>query len=144
MSGLRAMVFTLLACSLSAATLADAPDAKAIADVSVQWAKAWSAGDLEAAVALYAEDAVFLPSTGTRVAGRTAIRELFKQALVSHRSNLRVQSKVTEQSGDLAYDSGEFQDGADRGSYLVILRRNADNGWLIVQHMWTDVPAPAP
>jgi uncharacterized protein (TIGR02246 family) len=122
--------------------------ANAVTQISEQWAKEWSAKNLAAVIALYADDAVFLPATGSRVTGRAAIRDLFEKALAVNTSDLRVQSKVTEQSGDLAYDSGEYEETmtsggvarSGRGNYLVVLRRDGRNQWRIVEHMWTDVP----
>ena len=115
--------------------------------IGEQWAKEWSAGNLDALMALYAEDAVFLTATGSRTTGRAAIRELFAKALAASKSELHVQSKVTEQSGQLAYDSGQYQETtttgglkrSGRGNYLVVLRRDGRKQWRIVQHMWTDL-----
>ncbi len=53
---------------------------------------------------------------------------------------------ATEQSGKLAYESGEYQQtvvsGGHRidanGHYLLILR-NQNGRWLIVEQMWTGV-----
>ena len=123
------------------------PGVSDVTKISERWAKEWGAKNLEGVLALYAEDAVFLPSTGSRVTGRAAIRQLFAGALASHSSKLTVHSKVTEHSGDLAYDSGEYEETSTaggvtksgRGQYLVILRREKDQ-WRIVQHMWTDLP----
>lgn len=120
-----------------------------LAKISEQWAKEWSARNLDAVIALYAEDAVFLTATGSRTTGRAAIRELFEKALAANTSDLHVQSKVTEQSGNLAYDSGEYEETTTsggvkrkcRGNYLVVLRRDGKKQWRIVEHMWTDVPA---
>lgn len=122
--------------------------ASGVAQISEQWAREWSAKNLDALIALYSQDAVFLPATGSRVTGRAAIRELFEKALAGNTSDLRVQSKVTEQSGNLAYDSGEYEETTTsggvkrpgRGNYLVVFRRDAKNQWRIVEHMWTDVP----
>ncbi|MCM3901828.1 MAG: SgcJ/EcaC family oxidoreductase [Pyrinomonadaceae bacterium] len=119
-----------------------------VARISELWAKEWSAKNLEAVIGLYAEDAVFLTATGSRVSGRTAIRDLFEKALAANTSDLRVHSKVTEQSGNLAYDSGEYEEAmttggvkrSGRGNYLVVFRRSGKNEWLIVEHMWTDAP----
>jgi uncharacterized protein (TIGR02246 family) len=128
----------------------DRSSARDIAKMSEQWAKEWKAKNLDALMALYEEDAVFLPATGTRVTGRAAIRELFEKALAVNTSDVQVHSKVTEQSGHLAFDSGEYDEtgttsgGAKRsgrGNYLVVFRRDGQNRWRIVQHMWTDVPA---
>ncbi|HEY8185711.1 MAG TPA: SgcJ/EcaC family oxidoreductase [Pyrinomonadaceae bacterium] len=124
------------------------PSANDIAKVSEQWAREWKAKNLDALIALYAEDAVFMPATGSRVTGRAEIRELFEKALAVYTSDLQVHSKVTEESGDLAYDSGEYDEMGNsggvkrsgRGNYLMILRRDRQNQWRIVQHMWTDVP----
>jgi len=120
-----------------------------VASVSEQWAKLWSAKNLDGVVALYAEDAVFLPSTGTRVEGRDAIRELFKSALAAYDPDITVRSTKSEIVGDLAYDIGEYREtvmnkgvaSTGRGSYLVVLRRSPSNRWLIVSQMWTDEPA---
>ena len=123
-----------------------APD---VARLSERWAKEWSAKNLDSVIALYAEDAVFLTATGSRVTGRAAIRDLFEKALAANTSDLSVHSKVTEQSGNLAYDSGEYEETmtsggvkrSGRGHYLVVFRRNSKNQWQIVEHMWTDAPA---
>jgi uncharacterized protein (TIGR02246 family) len=128
---------------------AAASDSRWVAQVSERWAKEWSAKNLEGVVGLYADDAVFLPSTGSRVAGKAAIRALFDQALATNTPDLHVKSRSSEQSGNLAYDSGEYDEtiesaGAKRsshGSYLVVLRRGDKGDWLIVAHMWTDTPA---
>ncbi|HUS12879.1 MAG TPA: SgcJ/EcaC family oxidoreductase [Pyrinomonadaceae bacterium] len=116
--------------------------------ISEQWAKEWSGRNLDALMALYADDAMFLTATGSRTTGRAAIRALFEKALAANASELRVQSKATEQSGQLAYDSGQYEETtttggvkrSGRGNYLVVFRRDRKKQWRIVQHMWTDVP----
>jgi uncharacterized protein (TIGR02246 family) len=122
------------------------PSMNPVALISEQWAREWSAGNLDALMALYAEDAVFLTATGSRTTGRVAIRELFEKAFAASTSDLHVQSKVTEQSGQLAYDSGQYEETtttgglkrSGRGNYLVVLRRDGRKQWRIAQHMWTD------
>jgi uncharacterized protein (TIGR02246 family) len=122
--------------------------ASGVAQISETWGKEWSAGNLNALIALYAEDAVFLPANGSRVTGRSAIRDLFEKAQAVNTSDLRIHSKVMEQSGDLAYDSGEYEETgtsggvprSGRGNYLVVFRRQGKNQWRIVEHMWTDAP----
>lgn len=122
-----------------------------VAEISARWAKEWSAKNRDAVIALYAEDAVFMTATGTRTTGRAAIRELFEKALEGNTSDLHVQSRGTEQSGNLAYDSGEYEETTTsggvsrpgRGNYLVVFRRDRKKQWRIVQHMWTDVPLSA-
>jgi uncharacterized protein (TIGR02246 family) len=135
----------------SVSTQSNVVSAPEVARISEQWAKEWSAKNLDVVISLYAEDAVFLTATGIRIAGRPAIRDVFEKALAANTSQLRVQSKVTEQSGSLAYDSGEYEETmtsagvkrSGRGHYLVVFRRSGKNQWLIVEHMWTDAPATA-
>ena len=122
--------------------------ASGVAQISETWAKEWSAKNLNALMALYAEDAVFMPANGTRITGRPAIHDLFEKAQAVNSSDLRIHSKVTEQSGNLAFDSGEYEETSTasgvtrsgRGNYLVVFRRQGKNQWRIVEHMWTDAP----
>jgi uncharacterized protein (TIGR02246 family) len=124
--------------------------ANGVAQISEQWAKEWSGKKVDALIALYSDDAVFLPANGSRITGRAAIRDLFEKALAVNTSDVRLHSKVTEQSGDLAYDSGEYEETATsggvtrsgRGNYLVVLRRSGKDQWRIVEHMWTDFRPP--
>jgi len=123
-------------------------DVSGLAQVSEKWAKEWSAKNIDGLIALYTEDAVFLPANGGRISGRAAIRDLFEKALAVYTSDLRMHSRVTEQSGDMAYDSGEYEEistsggvkRSGRGNYLVVFRRSGKDQWRIVEHMWSDVP----
>ena len=147
--GLRSAV-----ASAAGETNADTPQSSAaeserVAHVSEQWARLWSAKNLDAVLALYADDADFLPASGVRVTGRAAIRDLFAKALTDNNPDIHVQSKTTNVSGDLAYDIGEYQETitsggktlSGSGSYLVVLKRDGAMGWLIVAQMWTDIPS---
>lgn len=92
---------------------------------------------LEPILKFYAADAVFLQPTGERITGTAVLRGLFQ--------NL-------ETSGDLAYDSGDFQEtlttiatGAKtncKGSYVMVFKRQPDRTWQIVQQVWTGTPPP--
>ena len=44
-------------------------EAKGVAQISKEWAKQWSAKNLDGVMALYTNDAVFLPATGSRTPG---------------------------------------------------------------------------
>ena len=107
------------------------------------------AKQLDQILTLYAPDASFLPPTSARFTGQAAIRGLFKSVMDAVTSNITLHSIATESSGDLAYDSGDFQEtlvptagGPNqemRGSYVMVLKRQADGQWRIVQHVWTMV-----
>src|SRR5882762_3918758 len=143
--------------------------AKEIAAIREQWVSNWNAQKLEPILKLYAQDAVFLPSTGQRIEGREAIGNYLKQLMDPRAVNLSVKSVVADDSGKLAFDSGNFQytlkgggttvmgnttimgnttmmAGRSRevkGSYLIVFKRGSDGKWLIEQHASTEVPTLA-
>lgn len=125
-----------------------APDPQdAIARLRSEWSKNLHDKKLDQIVMLYAEEAAFLPPNGDRITGRTEIRKLTKAAMDTFTSDLTFQSMNFEHSGDLAYDSGEYRetltnisDGGvshGQGNYLMVLKRQPDGTWLIVQQAWT-------
>ncbi|MDG3002553.1 SgcJ/EcaC family oxidoreductase [Paludisphaera mucosa] len=64
-----------VAARAAAPATAQAADAKAIAALAEAYAKAFNAGDAEAAAATYAEDALVVDEDGDRTEGRAAIRD---------------------------------------------------------------------
>ncbi len=118
-----------------------------LAKLRAQWAQELHDKDLDKIIALYAADAAFLAPSGGRFTGQTAIRGLFKTIMDTVTSNITFHSIVTETSGDLAYDSGDYSEtlvptksGPDqhyKGDYLIVFRRQKDGHWLIVQQVWT-------
>jgi len=112
-----------------------------------QWAQELHDKQLDQIIALYATDAAFLAPSGGRFTGQTAIRGLFKTIMDTVTSNITFHSIVTESSGDLAFDSGDYSEtlvptksGPDqhyKGDYLIVFRRQKDGHWLIVQQVWT-------
>jgi len=115
-----------------------------------EWVKDLRAKRLDQAVALYASDASFFDPQGGRKTGQAEIRSLFQSVMSSFNSDIQLRSIATMVSGNLAYDSGDFQEtlvtiatrasAKLRGSYLMVLRRDADGHWRIVAHMWTEAP----
>jgi ketosteroid isomerase-like protein len=118
-----------------------------IAKLRGQWAQELHDKQLDQIIALYAPDAAFLAPSGRRFTGQTAIRGLFKTIMDTVTSNITFHSIVTESSGDLAFDSGDYSEtlvptksGPDqhyKGDYLIVFRRQKDGKWLIVQQVWT-------
>jgi ketosteroid isomerase-like protein len=121
--------------------------AEAIAALREQWVKELHDKQLDQMIAHYATDAAFLSPSGGRFTGPAAIRGLFKNVMDTVTSELTMHSLVTENSGDLAYDSGDYTEtlvpakgGPNqhfRGDYLIVFRRQKDGKWLIVQQVWT-------
>jgi len=122
-----------------------------LSGVCGQWAEYWRQKKLDAVVALYAPEAVFLTGTGDRFSGREAIRAIFKTAMEGHTSELTPRSLVTEVSGNLAYDSGDYLETMTpasgvaktelKGNYVIVFKRQGNGKWLIIEHVWTDKPA---
>ena len=110
------------------------------------WVEDLEAHRLLASVGRYSPDADFLSGDGSHVEGIGAIRTLFTAEFAKFDATIQLTSRVTSESGELAYDSGSYrEDLMDRGSkvvshlhgdYLTIYRRNGMQ-WLIVQQAWT-------
>ena len=139
---------------LGAGSGASSPSiADEIARVRSQWADDLRNKRLEEITALYAPDAAFLSGDVGRVTGRPAIHELCKKVMAAVTSNMVMHSLRTEHSGDLAFDSGDYEetmtkasDGTSqnaKGSYLMVLKRQPDGKWLIVEQMWIDSTPPS-
>jgi ketosteroid isomerase-like protein len=126
--------------------------ADAIRKVREEWAKRLREKQLEPLVDLYAPGGVFLIPTGERFAGRDAIRELCRNTMAVMTSDITLRSLVTESSGSLAYDSGQFEERLIRvsdgkkfeshGSYLMVFKRQPEGPWLIAEQVWTGVEPP--
>src|SRR5580700_1777767 len=126
---------TILAPTFSATAGAN-PQASTIATLAKireVWVQDLRTKQLEPILKLYASDAVFLQPTGERITGSAALRTLFQTIMATFNSELTLHSQNLETSGDLAYDSGEFQEtlitiatGAKitaKGSYIIIFKR---------------------
>jgi ketosteroid isomerase-like protein len=145
---------TVLAPTFSPAATA-VPQASTIvtlAKIREAWVQDLRTKQLEPLLKFYAPDAVFLQPTGERIAGSAALRTLFQTIMATFNSDLTLHSQNLETSGDLAYDSGDFQEtlttiatGAKittKGSYIIIFKRQPNGSWQIVQHVWTGTPPP--
>jgi ketosteroid isomerase-like protein len=125
---------------------------EAIAKLREAWVQDLHTKQLEPILKFYAADAAFLQPDGERITGSAALRTLFQTIMATFNSDLTLHSQNLEASGDLAYDSGDFQEtltniatGAkinSKGSYVIIYKLQANGAWQIVQHVWTGTPPP--
>jgi len=123
--------------------------ASTIRRIGDEWARHWNAGELEGVVAVYAEDAVYLPPHHEAVHGQDAIREYLRTPLNHGVSDLAFAVTYIKQQGTIAWDVGTYRmtipqnDGTkreDHGKYLTVWRRAGKN-WLIVADAWSsDLP----
>lgn len=145
---------TILAPAFSPSVTA-APQASTLvtlAKIREAWVQDLRTKQLEPILKFYAPDAVFLQPTGERITGSAALRTLFQTIMATFDSDLTLHSQNLETSGDLAYDSGDFEEtlttiatGAKitaKGSYIIIFKRQPNGSWQIVQHVWTGSPPP--
>ncbi len=134
---------------------AAAPQASTIvtlARIREAWVQDLRNKQLEPTLKFYAPDAVFLQPNGERITGSAALRNLFQTIMATFHSDLTLHSQNLETSGDLAYDSGDFQEtlttiatGAkitSKGSYIIIFKRQPNGSWQIVQQVFTGTPPP--
>ena len=144
-----------------AASSANSAPIAEIARIRERWVQHWNAGQLQAVLESYAPHAVLLPANGQRIAGREDIAKYFQQAMDSGARLVSLESVACDAAGSLAYDSGRLKyttGGAApdqpnqvspraaarpagrqvEGNYLVVLRREKDGRWLIVQHAFTE------
>jgi uncharacterized protein (TIGR02246 family) len=146
MKSLLALLALYLAFSMSAVVPARATP---VVDVSQQWAGYWNAKNLNATLTLYAPEPVFLPTSGERWEGMAAIRKNFAKALKKFDPRLSLNSVKSETSGNLAYDSGSFDEvlapakGGKairaKGNYLFLFqRKNKRSDWKILEQVWTE------
>ena len=143
---------TLLAPTFSATTAPQASTIVTLAKIREAWVYDLRTKQLEPILKFYAPDAVFLQPNGERITGTAALRNLFQTIMATFHSDLTLHSQNLETSGDLAYDSGDFQEtlttiatGAkitSKGSYIIIFKRQPNGSWQIVQHVWTGTPPP--
>jgi ketosteroid isomerase-like protein len=136
----------------SAAAAPHTETLETLAKLRETWVQDLRTKQLEPILKFYAADAAFLQPDGERITGSAALRTLFQTIMATFNSDLTLHSQNLEASGDLAYDSGDFQEtltnistGAkinSKGSYVIIYKRQPNGAWQIVQHVWTGTPPP--
>jgi ketosteroid isomerase-like protein len=147
------LAFAAILAPTSSLTAKAAPQAATLvtlAKIREAWDHDLRTKQLEPILKLYAPDAVFLQPTGDRITGSVALRSLFVNIMATFNSDLTLHSQNLEASGDLAYDSGDFQESltviatgakiTSKGSYVLIFKRQPNGSWLIVQQVFTGTP----
>lgn len=124
-----------------------------MAQLRHDWVTALEAQNLEASLALYAADANFINPDGTHTKSAAELRKLYTTVFAAFTAKIKLVSRTTGQSGNLAYDSGSYTETlaergqpagqgfhAVRGDYLTLYRHDPDDRWRIVQQVWTQAP----
>lgn len=153
---MRRIVGTLIALVAGACTptadqqaVTTGPDVDAIAAWLEQTLAAYNSGDIEGSVALYTDDALSMPPTEP-VSDMDATRAMMEAFLGANDVQITAGVEEIVVSGDLGllrvtYDEtwtpkAEGEPGQQHGTWLVILRKQADGSWKLWRDMWTNVP----
>jgi ketosteroid isomerase-like protein len=148
-----ALFFTSLLCFAATNVVAADKVAQTIRAQTEGWIKSYNAGNVDAIVPLYAEDAVVMPPGVPAMRGRAAIKEgLAKDIAGAQGAGVAIvlgDGDSFGSSGNSAWHSGSYtvknKAGAvvDSGNYLEVLRK-AGGKWVIVRDIWNSDRPPAP
>jgi ketosteroid isomerase-like protein len=101
-----------------------------------EFLRAYNAKDIDAVVALYAEDATLVSDGGT-FKGRDEIRKWVKAGLDQGSTLEAIEPSVEKNSGTLAYGTGRTRRRVGSvihlGEYLIVMEKIGGE-WKIVQH----------
>jgi len=116
-------------------------DERAIRDLLHHWHRATAAGDVEAVLALMAEDVVFLVAGHPPMKGRDAFASGLRALLASHEITSKGDIQEVAISGELAYcwsvldvrttPKAGGQPSVRSGNVLSVFRKQADGGWVL-------------
>jgi uncharacterized protein (TIGR02246 family) len=120
---------------------------KGAADLHRQFEDAFNARDLEGLVALYEDDAAFIPQPGTVVRGKEQIRAAL-QSFLDVGGTMRLVTKDVVEVGELAYLINRWSlTGTDPNGEAInmgavtaeVARRQSDGSWLyVIDNAWGD------
>jgi ketosteroid isomerase-like protein len=129
-----------------------ATDEGAIRAGTVLWNDAYNAGEVDKIVALYAEDAVLMPTNAPALIGRAAIKAfLTKDIATAKVEGLTDKDGIGDVgiSGDLAWHAGTSSvigaagKTVETGKYVEVWHRTTGK-WLMVRDIWNDDAPTAP
>lgn len=137
----------------SGSAAASADDA-AIRQFLTHVEEVFDASDLDAAVAVFTDDAMILAQGAPDAVGAAAIRGVYESALAQSRLGVRFHTEEIETFGDFAYERGTYTlTVADKVSgqtlatltnrHIHILKRQPNGGWK-TWRMLTNSAEPVP
>jgi len=153
---LAAGTIALAACQPPAPGTPDtAADKATILATGATWDEEFRASNVDALVALYAEDAMLMPPNAPAAKGKAAIRELLTSMTAESTASalsleIPTDPATAGASGDLGWRSGtySFKDSTgqavDAGKWLEVWQRIGGK-WLIIRDTWnSDLPVMPP
>jgi ketosteroid isomerase-like protein len=129
-------------------------EARVIRDFEMAWNRDFTRLDVERLVSRYTEDATLqLPNTPAAV-GTQAIRAAWKAAVQDGNFSMKLEAVHVEvaRSGDIAYSQGAYTGTLtdpssgkrmrDSGTYVIVYRKAAGNGWKVASDIHTNSDPP--
>jgi uncharacterized protein (TIGR02246 family) len=148
----RSLLVAAVAATAASAT-AGAQPADEPARVMDRYAAALAANDLEALVALYTDNGVFVRPEMAPAVGREALRQAYRQIFATLKVNLKFTVHEVEIAGDVAWlrssSAGRVKvlatgvESADSYHQLVVFRREA-TGWKIRNYLYAPANPATP
>ena len=121
-------------------------DISAIRDIVQELDEAWSAGDVERAMAQYADDAVEMPANEPALFGKPAIRSRTANSAEAYNDELTSTVEDVQISGDLGFARVSYAEswtpkaGGETtsvvGKSIFVCRRQQDGSWKIGALIW--------
>lgn len=123
---------------------AGAADTATVREGTAKWFKAYNAGDADAIVALYTDDAVIMPPGAPPARGPAAIKAFLVKDIADARAGGVVivmgDKDEVDVKGDVAWHAGTYAvmkagSTIDTGAYVEISRKTGGK-WHIIRDIW--------
>src|SRR5262245_5470911 len=135
------VAFALLSCAPTSEKVGSSEDTAGINKVRDDFTAAFNAGDAAKVAAIYAPDAVVMPTHQPLITGRDGVENYNKTFFDMFMAKITVSPLETKVFGDRALDRGTYtieltpKAGGnpikDEGKYLILLQRQADGSWKV-------------
>lgn len=147
------LAFAISLSGCSEATVDREAEAQVLMQLSRDWSAMIGAGNLEASIDLWADDAVVLPPGLPALSGKPAIREYVMgvASIPGFAISWEPVSAHVSESGDIAYliernvievDGENSEKIVTHGKVVTIWRKDSHGQWKNVVEMWNAAPQP--
>ena len=153
------LIGALLACTVlvfgcSESTMDKETEAEDLMQLSRDWSAMVAAGDLEASIELWADDAIMLPPDSPVLSGKEAIRDYVMgvSSIPGFKISWEPESAHFSKSGDMAYliernvieiDGEDGDKIVTHGKVVTVWRKDSRGQWKNVVEIWNAAPQPA-
>lgn len=127
-------------------------DATAIRQLEEDAVRAFNASDVLGLLAVYTEDAVWMPPHRPAVRGKEPIKEQYRDLFQRFTCQLSRSPQEIVVAGDWAFARGTYlltmspkaggEPIVDEGKYLALYRRQSEGAWGLARHAWNSDQAP--